>query len=113
MAKISKKQRSALRQIDALEAKRKREMILGLVSIVVMAGLIILYNLFTYQLGIIDPGNQVLRAILYTIAMVIAGYCGIMFMRGSKKKREIDGLRQSTGISRETLEAWKRGEYNE
>lgn len=113
MAKISKKQRMSLRQIDILESKRTREMILGAASIVGMVVLIVLYNTLSYQMGIIDPNNQILRAILYTIAMVIAGFCGIMFMRASKKKREIDGLRQSVGISRETLDAWKRGDLGE
>lgn len=110
MANISKKQRVALRQIDELNSESKRDIILGAVSIVVMIAIILAYNTLTYQYGIIDESNTVLRACIYAIAMVIAGFCGIMFMRASRKKAKIDGLRQSTGISRDTLEAWKRGE---
>ena len=112
-AKLSKKQRVALRQIDELSAKRNKENILGAASIGVMALVIFGYNALTYQLGIIPETNQFIRAIIYIIAMVIAGFCGIMFMRGSRNKRKIDALRQQVGISHETLEAWKRGEYNE
>ena len=110
MAKISKKQRVALKQIDELEAKKRRDQILGVVSIALAAVVFFTYNLLTYQLGIIEETNTVIRAVVYIVAMVVAGYCGIMFMHASQKKSKIDGLRQSTGISRETLEAWKNGE---
>ena len=112
-AKISKKQRVALKQIDELTAKHKRKTILGVVSIGVMALVIFVYNALTYQLGIIPETNTVVRAAIYLIAMVIAGYCGIMFMQASREKRKIDALRQQVGISRETLDAWKRGEFND
>ena len=113
MAKLSKKQRVALKEIDNLSAKRKRDMILGVAAIGVMAAIIATYNLLTYQLGIVQESNTVIRAILYLIAMVAAGYCGIMLMNASRKKRKIDGLRQAVGISREILDAWQRGEYEE
>ena len=110
MAKISKKQRVALKQIDELERKKRRDQILGIVSIGVAALVFFTYNLLTYQLGVIEETNTVIRAVVYIVAMVVAGYCGIMFMHASQKKSKIDGLRQSTGISRETLDAWKKGE---
>ena len=110
MIKISKKQRSALREIDKLSEERKRNQILGIGAIVVMALLIAGYNLFVYQLGVLDEGNVVVRALLYSTAMVAAGVSGINLMNASKKQRKIDGYRQSTGISREALEAWKKGE---
>lgn len=113
MAKLSKKQRVSLKQIDELEAKRKREIVLGVISIGVMVVVIIGYNTLTYTLGILAETNTVVRAGIYTIAMVIAGFCGIMFMRASRNKQKIDGLRQSTGISKDILEAWRRGEFNE
>lgn len=113
MAKITKKQRVALKQIDALSAERKRDMILGVTSIGVMVLVIIVYNLLTYTLGVVDESNTIIRAGIYITAMVIAGFCGIMLMNASRKKSKIDGMRQSVGISRDTLEAWRRGEYEE
>ena len=87
--------------------------VIGTASIVVMVALIALYNLLCYELGIISMDNTVIRGVLYGIAMVIAGFCGIMLMHASQKKNKIDGIRQAVGISRETLEAWKKGEYDE
>ena len=110
MVKISKKQRVALKQIDELDKERKRENILGIGSILLMVVLIVLYNYLAYYTGIIDPENAVIRGALYIIAVVIAGFCGIMLMRAGRKKAKADGFRQSTGISRETLEAWRKGE---
>ncbi len=110
MASISKKQRSALREIDKLSEERKRNNIFGYGSIAVMALLIVVYNYLTFNLGIIDANNSVLRAMLYITAMVFAGVSGINLMKASHKKNKIDGYRQSTGISRETLEAWRKGE---
>ena len=112
-AKITKKQRSALKEIDKISSERKRDLILGIASIVVMVVLIALYNLLCYELGVISMDNTVIRGVLYGIAMVIAGFCGIMLMHASQKKNKIDGIRQAVGISRETLEAWKKGEYDE
>lgn len=113
MAKITKKQRVALKQIDVLSAERKRDLILGLSSIGVMVLVIIGYNTLTYSLGVIDEANTIIRAAIYITAMVIAGFCGIMLMRASRKKAKIDGMRQSVSISRDTLEAWRRGEFDE
>ena len=110
MAKISKKQRVALKEIDKLSKERRRDQILGFASIGLMVLLIAGYNLLTYQLGIISEENTLIRALLYIAAMVIAGFSGIKLMRASQKSRKIDGYRQSTGISRETLDAWKRGD---
>lgn len=108
--KLTKKQRSALRQIDQLAKERKRQQILGVGSIAVMAALIALYNLLTYQLGVIDEADTIIRGALYVAAMVIAGFCGIMLMRASRNQQKIDGYRQSNGISRDTLDAWRRGD---
>ena len=110
MAHISKKQRVALREIDKLSEERKKNQILGYGSILVMAVIIFAYNMLAYTYGIIDAGNAVLRAMLYITAMVFAGVSGINLMKASQRKNKIDGFRQSTGISRETIEAWKRGE---
>ena len=44
MAKLSKKQRVALKEIDKLAAERKRDRIMAIASIVVMAILIVGYN---------------------------------------------------------------------
>ena len=110
MAKISKKQRAALREIDKLSKEYKRDQIIGVGSIAVMAIFIVVYNTLTYQLGILDDSNVAVRAMLYITAMVLAGISGIKLMRASRKKRKIDGYRQSTGISRETLDAWNKGE---
>ncbi len=110
MTKITKKQRSALREIDKLTEERKRDLAIGVGAIAVMALIIIVYNTLTYQLGVIDMNNTVLRAMLYITAMVFAGLSGIKLMHASRKKNKIDGYRQSTGISRETLDAWKKGE---
>ena len=110
MANISKKQRVALRQIDELRAQNKRDIILGVASIIVMVAIIVTYNTLTYTYGIVDESNTILRAVIYAIARVIAGFCGIMFMRASRRRAKVDGLRQSTGISRDTLDAWNRGE---
>jgi hypothetical protein len=113
MAKLSKKQHVALREIDKMSAERKRDRILGIASIFVMVALIVGYNTLTYNMGVISESNVVLRAMLYISAMVIAGFSGIKLMKASQKTRKIDGYRQSVGISRETLEAWKRGEFDE
>lgn len=110
MVKISKKQRVALKQIDEVSKVRKREIILAIASVVVMVVLIVLYNYLAYDSGIIDMNNTIIRGALYVIAVVIAGFCGIMLMRAGRNKAKIDGYRQSTGISRETLEAWQRGD---
>ena len=110
MALISKKQRSALREIEKLSKERKRNQLWGFGAIIVMVILIAGYNALVYQLGIVDEGNVVLRAMLYISAMVAAGVSGVNLMKASQKQRKIDGFRQATGISRETLEAWKRGE---
>ena len=110
MAQISKKQRSALREIEKLSKERKRNQLWGFGAIIVMVILIAGYNALVYQLGIVDEGNVVLRAMLYISAMVAAGVSGVNLMKASQKQRKIDGFRQATGISRETLEAWKRGE---
>ena len=111
MAKLSKKQRVALKEIDKLSKERKRNLILGVVSILLVVLMIFTYNQLTYSMGIISESNVVIRAILYIVAMVVAGYCGIMFMKASQKKRKIDGFRQQAGISREMLDGWQRGEY--
>ena len=108
--KISKKQRMALKEIDKLAKERKRDLALGIASIVLMVVLIVLYNLLTYEMGIISMENVFIRGALYAIAVVIAGFCGIMIMHANQKKAKIDGYRQSSGISRETLEAWQKGE---
>ena len=113
MAKLSKKQRVALKQIDELEGKRKRNIILGVISIGVMVLVIVGYNTLTYTLGVVDESNTIIRAAIYIIAMVVAGFCGIMFMRASREKRKVDGIRQSVSISRDTLDAWHRGEFDE
>ena len=110
MPRISKKQRATLREIDKIAAEVKRHRILGAISIAVMVVLILAYNMLVYQFGIISESNIVMRAMLYLTAMVIAGYSGIMLMKASQKQKKIDGYRQSTGISRETLEAWRKGE---
>ena len=110
MANISKKQRVALRSISEIESERKRDILLGVVSIGVAALIFFGYNLVTYNLGILPETEQLPRGIVYACAMVIAGYCGIKFMHASRKKQKIDGIRQQNGISRETLEAWKKGE---
>ena len=110
MAKISKRQRVALREIDKLSKERKRDQIFAWGSIALMVVIIAGYNLLTYQLGIVSEENTVLRAMLYITAMVIAGFSGIKFMRSSQKQRKIDGFRQANSISRETLDAWKRGD---
>lgn len=113
MQKISKKQRIALKEIDKTAQSRKRDIILGVASIVVMAVLIVAYNELTYNLGIISMDDTFIRGALYAIAVVIAGFCGIMLMHASQKKAKIDGLRQQARIPRDTLEAWKRGEIEE
>ena len=113
MIKISKKQRVALKQIDDVTKQSKRETILAVASIVVMVVLIFLYNLLTYHLGIIDEENTIIRGALYAIAVVIAGFCGIMLMRSGRNKAKAEGYRQSVGISREIMEAWKKGEIEE
>ena len=113
MAKISKKQRVTLREIDKLASERKRDRILAFASIGLMVVLIVAYNTLTYHTGIISPDNVIMRGMLYISAMVIAGFCGIKLMKASQKTRKIDGYRQAVGISRETLEAWNRGEYDE
>ena len=110
MAKLSKKQRVALKQIDELASKRRMNQVLGFGSIVLMAILVVLYNTLTYNLGIIDADNTIIRGVLYAIAMVLAGVAGINLMNAGRKKSTMDGYRQSTGISRETMEAWKKGE---
>ncbi|MBR0404380.1 MAG: hypothetical protein IJI68_04135 [Eggerthellaceae bacterium] len=110
MQKISKKQRMALREIDTLSKERRRNQILGWASIGVMVLLIVGYNTLTYNLGVLSESNTIVRAMMYITAMVIAGFSGIMLMKASQKQRKIDGFRQSAGISRETLEAWKKGE---
>ena len=111
--KISKKQRVALRQIDEETKKSKRETILAVASIALMAVLIFLYNILTYQMGVIPEDNTIIRGALYIIAVVIAGFCGIMLMRASRSKSKAEDYRQSVGISREILDAWKKGEIDE
>lgn len=113
MAKITKKQRVALKEISKLMQERRNDHIWAAGAILVMAILIAGYNFLVYQAGVLDEGNVVVRAMLYITAMVAAAVSGIKLMNASKKQRKIDGYRQSTGISRETLEAWKRGEYDE
>ena len=113
MPKISKKQRMALKEIDKTAKSRRRDQILGFGSIAVMVVLIIGYNHLTYNLGIIPMDNTFIRGALYAIAVVIAGFCGIMLMRASRKQAKIDGLRQQASISRNTFEAWKRGEIDD
>ena len=110
MAKISKKQRSTLREIDKLSGDRKRHRIWGFGAIGVMVVLIAVYNLLVYQMGILDEGNVVIRAMLYITAMVAAGVSGINLMKASREQRKIDGYRQAVGISKDTLDAWKRGD---
>ena len=111
--KISKKQRVALKQIDEEMKKSRRETILAIASIALMVVLIVLYNTLTYQMGVIDESNTIIRGALYAIAVVIAGFCGIMLMRANRSKSKAEGYRQSVGISREIMEAWKKGEIEE
>lgn len=113
MNKISKKQRMALKEISKLESERKRHQIFAWGSIALMVVIIAVYNTFTYDIGTVTDFDFVIRAAIYTIAMVIAGFSGIMLMKSSQKKRKIDGFRQSASISRDTLDAWNRGEYDE
>ena len=68
-AKLSKKQRVALKQIDELSSKRKQQLILGFASIGVMVLVIVGYNTLTYQMGVIDEGNTIIRAAIYMTAM--------------------------------------------
>lgn len=113
MAKITKKQRVALKEIDKLAEERKHNQIWGFGAIGVMVLLIAGYNLLVYQMGVLDEGNVVIRAMLYITAMVAAGISGINLMKSSQKQRKIDGYRQSNSISKETLDAWRRGEFDE
>ena len=108
--KISKKQRSTLKEIDKLASERKRRQIWGFGAIGVMVVLIAVYNMLVYQMGVIDEGNVVVRAMLYITAMVAAGVSGINLMKASRIQRKIDGFRQAVGISKETLDAWKNGD---
>ena len=108
--KISKKQRVALKQIDEETKKSKRETILAIASVVLMVVLIVLYNTLTYEMGVIPEDNTIIRGGLYAIAVVIAGFCGILLMRAGRSRSKAEGYRQSVGISREMLEAWKRGD---
>lgn len=110
MARITKKQRSTLREIDKISSERKRNQIWGFGAIVVMVLLIALYNMLVYQMGVVAEDNVVVRAMLYITAMVAAGVSGINLMKASQKQRKIDGFRQATGISKDTLDAWKKGE---
>ena len=110
MVKVSKKQRSTLKEIDKLASERKRNQLWGFGAIGVMVVLIAVYNLLVYQMGVLDEGNVVVRAMLYITAMVAAGVSGINLMKASQKQRKIDGFRQAVGISKDTLDAWKRGE---
>ena len=110
MAKITKKQRVALREISKLSKERKRDQIMGFAAIGIMALLIAGYNLLVYQMGVVSEDNVVLRAMLYISAMVAAGFSGIKLMHASRKRTKIDGYRQSNSISRDTLDAWNRGE---
>jgi len=111
--RISKKQRSTLKEIDKLSSERKRNQIWGFGAIGVMVVLIFAYNTLVYQMGVIDEGNVVIRAMLYITAMVAAGVSGINLMKASQKQRKIDGFRQAVGISKETLDAWKRGDIEQ
>ena len=110
--RISKKQRIALKQMDDLEKQRKRDIVLGVASIVVMIILIMTYNYLTYEAGIISMEDTVTRGILYAIAVVIAGFCGIQLMHASQKKAKIEGYRQANRISNETLAAWRKGDVD-
>lgn len=112
MAKITKKQRSALKEIEKIKQERKRDWIFGLGSLGVMVVLIIAFNTLGYNLGVIDPNNPVIRAMMYITALVFAGYSGIKLMHASQKKRKIDGLRQQAAISYETMTAWEKGEID-
>lgn len=78
-----------------------------------MAIFVILFNGLGYNMGFIDPNNVFLRGTMYVVAMVLAGVSGIFLMHASQKKNKIDGFRQQAGISREVLEAWQNGEYDE
>ena len=113
LMRISKKQRSTLKEIDKLSSERKRNQIWGFGAIGVMVVLIFAYNTLVYQMGVIDEGNVVIRAMLYITAMVAAGVSGINLMKASQKQRKIDGFRQAVGISKETLDAWKRGDIEQ
>jgi hypothetical protein len=110
VAKISKKQRAALREIDKLAKEYKRDQLIGFGSIAVMAVFIVVYNALAYQMGVLDDSNVAVRAMLYLTAMVLAGLSGIKLMHASRKKSKMDGYRQANGISRETLDAWNNGE---
>ena len=110
MVKLTKKQRVALREIDAIASERKRDRLLGILGIVLIIPVIVIYNTVTYQMGIVSAGDSIIRSLMYITAMVLAGFSGIMLMRASQKQRKIDGFRQQAGISRETLEAWNKGE---
>ena len=111
--KISKKQRVALKEIDKVTKERKRDLTIGIGAIAAMAVFILLFNGLGYNMGYIDPNNAILRGTMYTIAMVLAGVSGIFLMHASQKKRKIDGYRQQAGISREVLDAWRNGDYEE
>lgn len=110
MVKVSKKQRTTLKEIGKLTEERKRDRILGLASILVMVLIIVLFNTLGYNLGVFDPNNPFIRGMMYITALVFAGFSGIKLMHASQKQRKIDGFRQQAGISLETLEAWKKGE---
>ena len=110
MIKITKKQRVALQEISKLMRERKNDYIQAAVSILIMAILIAVYNLLVYQTGTIGEDNVVVRGMLYVTAMVIAGFCGIKIMKAGQKSRKIEGFRQANAISRETLDAWTKGE---
>ncbi len=112
MAKITKKQRVALKEIDKLAEERKRHQIWGFGAIGAMVILIAGYNLLVYQMGVVDEGNVIIRAMLYISAMVAAAVSGINLMKSSQKQRKIDGYRQSNSISKDTLDAWRRGEFD-
>ena len=111
--KISKKQRVALKEIDKITKERKRDLGIGIGAIALMAIFVILFNGLGYNMGFIDPNNVFLRGTMYVIAMVLAGVSGIFLMHASQQKNKIDGFRQQAGISREVLEAWQNGEYDE
>lgn len=110
MVKISKKQRSALREIDRLSQQVKHDRIMGFGSIGMMIVIIVLFNGLGYNLGFIDPNNVALRGMMYVTALVFAGFSGIKLMKASRNQRAIDGYRQQAAISRETLDAWRKGE---
>ena len=112
MAKLSKRQRRAYEDILALQEERRkniRRMIIAGIVIVVLVGGKAVLDWF----GLFPQASTYISMIIWAVAIVLAFFfAGPASINLTKSRHVLDEMFAKHGITKDSLEAYKRGELD-